>query len=89
VILVARLPTIPTARMATTTSWNTDRHPSPGTAKLAPAASVVTDLMPKNSPTATAYQRGTLAAPVQFVVRMETLRRVIATLALMLTAIMP
>jgi hypothetical protein len=83
VILVARGLAIPTARMATTTSWNTDRHPSPGTAKLAPDASVLTDLTPKNNPTATAYQRGTLAAPVQFLAGMEPLRTVIAILALM------
>jgi hypothetical protein len=64
--------TIPTTRTATTTSWNTERHPSPGTAKLAPPASVLIDRMPKNSPTATPYQRGTLATPVQFLARMET-----------------
>jgi AcrR family transcriptional regulator len=39
--------------MATAMSWNTARQPSPGTAKLAPAASVVIARMPRNSAMAT------------------------------------
>src|SRR6516162_8700340 len=79
---------IPAARMATATSWNSDRHPSPGTAKLAPAASVVIARMPRNSPTATQYQRGTLAAPVQSLARMAS-SSVTATLALTDGTILP
>src|SRR5882724_11090200 len=67
--------------MATATSWNSDRHPSAGTAKLAPAASVVIARVPRNSPTATPYQRGTLAAPVQSLARIAP-PLVTATLAL-------
>jgi hypothetical protein len=74
--------------MTTATSWNSARQPSPGTAKLAPAASVVIARMPRNSPTATQYQRGTLATPVQSLARIRP-SLVIATLAVTLMAILP